>query len=297
MKGFKPLLAVDFGSVENIKFPVLASPKLDGIRATVVPGQGLLSRSLKPIPNDYTRKLFSIPALEGVDGELIVGSAVGERVFNRTTSGIMSKAGEPDVTFCVFDTLAPGPDIPFHQRLEHLRAQTAYLPKVTVVLHQTIRSASELETFELAMLDEGFEGAMARDPNGRYKYGRSTLREGILLKVKRFDDLEAEVIGVEELMTNENEQVRDERGYAKRSTAKAGLVPTGTLGALICKAPQFAHEFNVGSGFTAAQRAELWRQREALVGELAVVKYQAVGSSTDRPRLPIWKGWRSPLDL
>jgi DNA ligase-1 len=47
---FKPMLASDCGGIENVRFPVIASPKLDGVRALVIDG-ALMSRSLKPIPN------------------------------------------------------------------------------------------------------------------------------------------------------------------------------------------------------------------------------------------------------
>jgi DNA ligase 1 len=50
MKNFKPMLAVDCGDVNALRFPLFASPKLDGVRAVVMNG-GLMSRSLKPIPN------------------------------------------------------------------------------------------------------------------------------------------------------------------------------------------------------------------------------------------------------
>jgi DNA ligase-1 len=39
---------------------------------------------------------------------------------------------------------------------------------------------------------------------GTYKFGRSTVRDNILLKVKRFLDDEAVVIDIEEKMHNEN---------------------------------------------------------------------------------------------
>ena len=43
-------------------------------------------------------------------------------------------------------------------------------------------------------LNAGYEGLMLRDPNGIYKFGRSSVKENILLKVKEFMDDEAEII-------------------------------------------------------------------------------------------------------
>ena len=65
----KPMLAVNI-KVEDVRFPVFASAKLDGVRGVVVDGQ-LRSRSLKPIPNQHVTRLLSRQEIDGYDGELI----------------------------------------------------------------------------------------------------------------------------------------------------------------------------------------------------------------------------------
>jgi DNA ligase-1 len=85
---FKPMLASP--APETIKFPVLASPKLDGIRCIIRDGVAV-SRNLKPIPNVYIQK--SLAGLPPLDGELIVGPPVGNDVWNRSNSGVMSRDG------------------------------------------------------------------------------------------------------------------------------------------------------------------------------------------------------------
>ena len=50
-------------------------------------------------------------------------------------------------------------------------------------------------------------------------------------------------------------------------------------------------EFRVGTGFTAAVRAELWDIRDELAGRIAKIKSFPVGTK-DRPRHPVWLGWR-----
>ena len=74
---FKPLLAKDYDPA-LLRFPVLASPKIDGVRATVLNNQ-LVSRSLKPIPNKLVFKALSNSALHGVDGELTVDAIDASR--------------------------------------------------------------------------------------------------------------------------------------------------------------------------------------------------------------------------
>ena len=295
MANFKPMLAVDFGDVSNIRFPVLASPKLDGIRAVNIPGVGLRTRSLKEVPNAHVRSLFDRPEFAGLDGELICGHPGAADVFQRTTSAVMSRDGAPDVIFNVFDDLTAGATAPFRDRFARLRSRR--LPgAVQIVEHVELRNPSALDDYEAKCLAFGYEGVMLRSLDGPYKFNRSTLREGYLLKVKRFTDIEAEVIGFEERMTNTNEAKTNELGRTHRSSAKAGLVPMNTLGALTVKAKEFDKPFSVGTGFTDAQRAELWVKRDRLIGKIAKLKFQACGVK-DVARLPVWLGWRSPLDL
>ena len=52
---FKPLLAYTIKDLTKLKFPVYASPKVDGIRGTVVDGT-LRTRSGKLFPNRHVRE-------------------------------------------------------------------------------------------------------------------------------------------------------------------------------------------------------------------------------------------------
>src|SRR5437899_138139 len=91
----------------------------------------------------------------------------------------------------------------------------------------------------------GFEGVMLRKPDGPYKFGRSTVREGYLMKVKRFTQEEAVVVGYEEQETNLNEATKDALGHTKRSSHKAGKRPAGVLGAL--RVSNGHGEFSIGT--------------------------------------------------
>jgi DNA ligase-1 len=140
---------------------------------------------------------------------------------------------------------------------------------------------------------------MIRDPHGLYKFGRATAKSGELLKIKRFVDDEAVVVGVEELMHNENEAKTNALGRTERSTAKAGLRGAGTLGKLIVRR-QDGVEFGIGTGFTAQQRADLWdhrRRRGPLVGKLVTYKHFANAGVKDAPRFPVFKAFRDATDL
>jgi len=299
-KFFAPMLAGDITDENRIKFPILASQKLDGVRATVQSGQ-LLSRSLKPFRNQAVQELFAgLP--EGLDGELIVGDPTDIDAYRKTVSLVMSEEKPLDffkgsvIHFHVFDKYGHSG---FQDRLEDAYTAIKGHENAVLVTHVTINNTSELEQLEKAWLEEGHEGIMLRAPNGPYKEGRSTENEGFLLKLKRFADTEAVVIGFAEQNHNENEAMKDNLGYTERSTCKAGMVPAGVLGKLEVrglKKPYLDVEFGVGGGFSAEMRKEFWDSKESLIGKIAKVKYFSTGSK-DRPRFPVFVGWRDKDDM
>ena len=101
---FKCMLATD-ADLGKLRFPLLASAKLDGVRAVVRNGV-VYSRSNKPIPNAYVQKLFS--RFEHFDGELIVGDPTSKTCYRDTISGVMSFEGKPEVRFDHVFTRAAG---------------------------------------------------------------------------------------------------------------------------------------------------------------------------------------------
>ena len=291
----KPLLAATY-ETGAAAFPLLATPKIDGIRFLMVDGQAV-SRSFKPIRNRHIQRLLGSALPDGVDGELTVGEN-----FQDSTSGVMSGDGEPDFTVWVFDYVDPYSSeiLPYTERLIQLGCLNLEglnnLFRVRVLNRpEMIHNEDELAEIEARYTEEGFEGVMLRNPNGTYKMGRATLKSQILMKVKQFVDAEAEVIGYEELMHNENEAEKDAFGRTKRGKSLDGLVPAGTLGALIVRDAEGV-EFKIGTGFDAATRQALWNERDALLGRLAKFKSMTHGVK-DRPRHPVFLGFRHQDDL
>lgn len=290
----KPMLASD---AKEIKFPCYASPKLDGVRCVVKDGQ-LLSRTLKPIPNRHTQqKLAQHDILEGLDGELIVGSATSKDVYRTTSSGVMSSSGEPEVVLYVFDYFTQ-PDTPYEARWNNLVSffQNKNFDGVRLLPQAWIINQESLDEYEACCIREGYEGIMVRSPEGRYKFGRSTAKEGLLLKVKRFADSEAIITGFEELMRNHNEAERDELGHTKRSSHQENLVGGNTLGALCVQDCESGIAFKIGTGYTAQVRQELWDKRDQLDGKIVKYKHFEIGVK-DAPRFPVFLGFRNPIDM
>lgn len=298
---FKPLLASPVDDLTKVKLPVLGSPKIDGFRAFGFI-EGLLSRNMKHIPNQFTQERFSASEYHGLDGELIVGLPYGEGVFARTSSGVTNRTKlDVDVIYYVFDL--PHMNAPFHERYAALKEKCKNLPHVVVLEQVLLSTIEELIAYEAEQVGLGYEGIMIRDPNGKYKQGRSSLKEGILLKVKRFEDSEAAIIGYEELMKNTNEATKDAFGRTKRSSHKDNMVPMGTLGAFKLRDLKTDVEFMSGSGLNEKpgdplNRHDLWArlQRGEMMGDIWTYKYFPVGVK-DKPRFPILKGPRSRIDF
>lgn len=287
-KPFRVMLATDYDPAK-LKLPCYASPKLDGIRAYVKDGV-VLSRQNKPIPNRFVQAQFK--AYEHFDGELIVGEPTDPMCYRNTMSGVMSEAGEPDVTFWVFDHLEM-----LHERYYHRMPTTKKFNlkgRVKALKQVTIHTLSQLQQYEAECLEKGYEGVIIRDPDAPYKQGRSTVNEGYLLKAKTFLDDEALIVGFEERMHNGNEATVSETGRTKRSSHKANKVGRGDLGALLVEWKGF--EFSIGTGFTDAERERIWDNREKFHGKLVKFKYFPVGSY-DLPRHPVFCGLRDPIDL
>jgi DNA ligase-1 len=296
MSNFKPLLAATYSSEMEPRFPYLASPKLDGIRCVIRDGVAL-SRTLKPIPNKYIQSILGNPSLNGFDGEIIVGSATHPECFRNTSTVVMSHDKiVDDFTYYVFDHTEM-PTATFTERnLAVFESCLGNHINTEALNHVWVRSEEELESRESEYLDAGFEGLMLRDPTALYKHGRSTLKQQTLIKVKRFADSEAIVLGFDELEHNENEKAVNELGRSKRSSHQDGKVLAGTLGALRVRDIVSDFEFNIGTGLTAQDRQTIWDNQQNFVGKLAKYKFFPVGIK-DKPRHPVFLGWRSNIDI
>ena len=294
INNIRPLLSCEV-PLDKVKFPIYISTKFDGIRALVIDGV-VYSRSLKPIRNKHVQKLFGKPEYNGFDGELIVGDIYAKDVFQKTTSGVMSEDGTPDVTFHVFD-LWSMPTFDYEYRQRELQEILLNNEEYEGVVYTTIHKCQTVEDLEFFLNHEknvGGEGLIGRKPDGVYKYGRSTPREQLSIKFKFFESEEFEVVGFNERMHNTNEQKRDELGYAERSSSKEGMIPMNTLGSLVLKYGD--DTFNCGTGFSDALRDEIWSNQDKYLGKLASVRYMSVGMDK-LPRCPSWLGWRDLEDL
>jgi DNA ligase-1 len=232
------------------------SEKLDGVRA-YWDGKQFLSRqgNLYHAPDWFVEGLPDTP----LDGELWID----RKKFQRTV-GIVRRQDKPDlwteVRYLVFD--APAATGAFEDRLAFLRdALAARTSKYAEPLaHALCRNVEHLRA-ELARVETlGGEGLMLRQPGSHYEAGRSAT----LLKVKRFHDAEAVVLG---------------------HLAGAGK-HKGRLGALRARLPD-GTEFAIGTGFSDRERGN-----PPPVGATVTFRYQEL-SDAGVPRFPSYVGART----
>ena len=277
--------------VKNLPWPnVYATEKMDGIRCLIINGKAV-SRTFKDIPNRHISKvLSSLP--NNLDGELLTTD------FNKTTSAVMSEDGEPVFNYYVFDFVKDKLSKPYLERIEDLKSLK--LPSFCIkVLPVQLHNVQELNDYEEKSIQRGFEGACIRRGDSVYKSGRGTLKACDLVKVKRFEDAEAEVLNFIEAQHNTNEKMKDNFGRSKRSSAQDGLVGKDTLGALTVKCINGEFKgvtFNIGTGFNDEIRKQIWENKKKYLGKILTFKYQPIGS-LNAPRIPSFKFFRHPDDM
>lgn len=297
---FRPLLAATIeteADFTNLQFPLLLSEKIDGIRA-ITTGSGIMSRTLKPIPNKYINLLLSeLPA--GIEGELVkldIETPL-RSTFEETESAVMSRDGKPRFQFWIFDWFRSKwePYSKRYKRMKELRHRNV------ILIGQTkCENIPQLKYLYDCYIKDKAEGVMLRDPVGFYKFGRSTLNEQLLMKWKPWNDDEAVVIDVIEEMENNNPKELDNLGLAKRSKHIANLQGKGTMGALLVKSKKFG-EFKLGSGWTQRQKEEIWslyikfdkksnNRRDGVVGFKLNYRYRGV-TKYNKPKHASFVKW------
>jgi DNA ligase-1 len=277
-------------------------PKIDGVRGLTVTGK-LTGRSLKSHANVYTTEFYSVPEYAGLDGELAAAQECDADLCRKTTSALNTIEGEPFTFFWAFDLLVPNTmHLPYRDRLDalynHIASQHSRGLAMNAVAIPYVWIGNEADMLEqdAEWLEMGYEGSIIRDPNGMHKQGRSTVREGGLLRIKRFIEEDAIVLRVVEGVLNENEAQTNELGQTFRSTHQANMIPNGKLGAMICKDVKTGKEITVGAGRMPHGDRELYfKHPEIIIGETIKYKHFPKGVKV-KPRFPTFQSLRSDSD-
>ena len=299
-----PMLASDYDEAK-LRFPLIAQPKVDGVRGLNL-GDGLTGRSLKSHKNIYTTKFYSQKPFIGLDGELAANEETHPDLCRLTTSALGRIQGEPFTLWHLFDIINPNTvALPYEDRLaalqNHVKLMQNMVPelanRVRVIPFVLCKNLDELLHCDTMWLAKGYEGSIIRDPKGFYKEGRSTVREGGLLRIKRFTDGEALVLRVEEGETNNNEATVGLLGQTERSTHQDNMVPNGMVGRLICRDTKTGQEITVAPGrMTHEDRTGYFQFPQKLSGQTIKYKFFAKGVK-DKPRFPTFQCIKLASDI
>lgn len=305
----KPATIDTEDQLDELKYPLIISPKYDGIRCCVAEGR-LLSNSLKDIPNLHIQKTLQImkdytSEMGGLfDGELLLNKTMD---YNEVQSAVMSRDGEPDFYFKLFDRVIDNNNFgaPYRNRLSWVES---YIQNGEgALLYPMVRPQGEYYAYNKTevLIDEknwteyGYEGVILRSPDGKYKQGRSTFKEGICYKFKRLADAEAIVLDCIELQHNANRGQRNERGLMERSSHKDGKFGAGLLGSFRVSGINGKYkgkEFYVScSTMKHVEKERYWLQHPLLDGEIITYKYPPSRGSDDAPFEARFKCFRKDI--
>lgn len=285
----------------NLTYPVYVTPKRDGIRMLTACRDGKcigFSRKLIPLRNTFIQEWCnSLDSIAGLDGEIIIPGLT----FNDIQSFAMSEFTiEKSWEYHVFDyhhhdltqNLQPSGYLYRMQMLRNLINR--YNPDhVHLLLPTRCNSPLQIiQEYEIALKD-GCDGIIIRSPDGPYKQGRSTLKEGYALKMKPYEEAEAIIIGFEPEYENQNPQTKDHTGSAKRSSHQRNLRPKQQLGSLLCRAhtAKNPYTFKLSGCIPRNFKIEIWNNQPAYLGKTVTYKHLPTGAK-DKPRTPIFKGIR-----
>ena len=256
-----PLLAKKYEEKKDPK-GWLMSEKFDGLRA-IWDGKLLHSRTGKlefDAPTWFTDEL---PANFYLDGELWAGKGKFDE-----TNGIVRRTGKANheqwkklgLRYMVYD--APDPslkDAKFEDRISKINELLSKSDPniVHAVKHTVCKGKEDLMKKLDAMVKKGGEGIMIREPGSKYAHKRSST----LLKLKKFHDAEAEIIGYND-------------GTGKYS---------GVVGSLLCRMDKTSGKtFKCGSGLTDDDR-----KNPPPIGSLITYRYQET-TKDGVPRFPTY---------
>jgi ATP-dependent DNA ligase len=296
MKNYAPMLAPnDKIDLATIQYPQLLSLKIDGIRCLFKAGE-MLSRSLKQIPNIKLHEKYcglKEWSLEHpnivLDGELYAP----DLTFQQITSVVMSDNKEvpESLEFCMFDCVdLSNPDEPFSERCKFDKIDLKEVQAFYIVAQIWVHTPENISVEFKKALDSGYEGLILKNPSGRYKYGRATVKENLCYKVKPFVEKSAIIKDVQQatVAREGSEKKINELGQSKTSMKKDDRVPIERAAAFIVD--WNGRELAVTIAATNEEKDKIWANRAEYVGKEVCFKAMDVGAK-DLPRHPVATRW------
>lgn len=279
--------------LSELKFPIFAEPKYDGVRTIAIKINGtvkLFSRNGIEFEN-FVELANALTALR--DGTVLDGEVVSSKGFSALMTRAKAKTGtavDVPLQYRVFDGMSSNAwgrqlgDMSLEYRRGWVKAAVGDLSHSMVTMSPQVRceNMEEVETFYREQLALGLEGIMLKDPLGFYTFKRNKN----WMKLKPFETADLKVVSLIE---------------GKERSKYAGM-----MGAILCEGEHDGKPVlvEVGSGFSDEQRKHWWETRHAApqhdavcpVGRIAEIRFQemslAQGSDVYSLRFPSFVRWR-----
>jgi DNA ligase-1 len=252
---FEPMLATKWEDRKaKIKYPIFSQPKLDGIRC-IVTEEGMFTRNGKEILSaphirESLEDLFKQDPDLILDGELYADKYAND--FNKIVSLVKKtkptkedlEQSKLNIEYHIYDL--PSLDANFIDRIWDLQSmEYSFIgTRCKLVPTYILYSEQEVQQKYEEYIEEGYEGQMLRT-DGLYENKRSKN----LMKHKSFQDQEFTILGIFEGEGNK----------------------TGTVGYMTFEIEGKPFKSNVKC--TREEGAQIWNNREKLIGKTATVKY------------------------
>ena len=314
-KTFKPILAPnEEANLDEIQYPIMASYKLDGIRCIFYKGK-ILSRSLKPIQNKQLKEKFEPLRKYSEEYDVILDGEIysPKLTFQEITSFVMTQDFEdkksvkkfgkvmeiPEhLKFYCFDYVDEGMllDTWFSKRLDLAEKVEGLYPElIEFVNHEMMDDKLDVEIFFKDALDDNCEGLILRNPKARYKFGRGTLKEGIIYKVKPYRTFDAKIIGiVQSTVVDPNAEKKiNELGRSVTSKKKDDRIPIEKASAFVVEYE--GQEVKPVLAMTDQEKETIWKNRGEFIGKMIEYKGMLIGAK-EVPRHPVFVRFRSDKD-
>jgi len=265
---YSPMLAYDFKKKSsNIIYPCNVQPKLDGIRAIAVKNRlysrnGLLFPTLEHIKSELLKSNLIL------DGELYTDDINFEKIVGLVRKSTKTKEEEKlslKIYFNVFDIVDK--TLTFKERYSILKnfIEKNSFKYIRLVKTEICNKKEEIDTFLNKYINEGYEGLIIRNMNGKYEEG---LRSSNLIKLKKFKDEEFKIVDY----------------TCPKIGKEIGCV------IWICSTKE-GKIFNVRPEGGYAERKKLYRNGKKYIGKMLTVKYQEM-TNDNIPRFPVGVGIR-----
>lgn len=303
-KPFAPILAPNQQpNLDELVYPLIASNKIDGLRMVVKDGK-LLARSLKPIMNVNLQKRFNFLAEWSQKNNTILdGELYSPSISFPELSG-MCRGFEnnliDDLKFYCFDRIiSENFDEPYNKREKGIQPiLDLFNPEfITKVKSYLVTNPQEVKDLFEKVIADKFEGLILRSLDGRYKFGRATLKENLMYKCKPFESFDSQITGVVQ-STEVDEGVEKKINELGRSVTSKRVSERHTIE----KASAFWVDYEgkplkVVLAMLDPEKVAVWINKDSLIGKWIEFKAMKIGMKAGGlPRHPIMLRYRTDKD-